>query len=108
MSEKMARLIQVIETDCLRGKGLAGDPCRHVKQFFSVDGKLLAEVDPWKKYQHEDETKRLVTLVEVAYNYLNQSANGYRIDGLKSVGGVSVDGLARQAKDWLDEHRRNI
>ena len=41
----MARLIQVIETSELRGKGIEGDPMRRVQQFFSIDGELLAEND---------------------------------------------------------------
>ena len=43
-----ARLIQVIETDLLkRGKGVDGDPIRLIRQYWSTDGELLAEVDEW-------------------------------------------------------------
>lgn len=44
----MAKLIQVIETDDLRGNGTEGKPYRRVKQFFSTEGELLAEVDEWE------------------------------------------------------------
>lgn len=45
-----ARLIQVIQTTLLRrGKGKEGDPIRIIEQFWSVDGKLLAENDRWKQ-----------------------------------------------------------
>lgn len=43
-----ARLIQVIETDLeRRGSGEGGSPIRRVTQYYSTDGKLLAEVDAW-------------------------------------------------------------
>jgi hypothetical protein len=42
-----ARVIPVIETTLLRrGRGTVGDPIRRVTQYWSLDGKLLAEVDP--------------------------------------------------------------
>lgn len=45
-----ARVIQVIECAILRrGEGTSQDPIRIVTQYFSLDGKLLAEVDPCKK-----------------------------------------------------------
>lgn len=37
-----ARVIQVIETTALLGAGTVDDPCRIVKQYWSVDGELLA------------------------------------------------------------------
>lgn len=41
-----AKLIQVIVTDLdLRGKGTTEDPIRRVTQYWSTDGKLLAEDD---------------------------------------------------------------
>ena len=44
-----ARVIQVIETSLdLRGKGVDGDPIRRITQYWTLDGKLLAEVDPWQ------------------------------------------------------------
>jgi hypothetical protein len=42
-----ARLIQVIEVDERRGKGIEGDPVRVVLQYWSTDGVLLAERDTW-------------------------------------------------------------
>lgn len=44
-----ARVIQVIETTALRGKGTAEDKCREVKQYWDFDGKFLAENDPCAK-----------------------------------------------------------
>ena len=41
------RVIEVIETEITRGKGVAGDPIRGVKQYHTLDGKLLAEHDEW-------------------------------------------------------------
>ena len=44
-----ARLIQVIETDLqVRGNGKE-DPYRLIKQYWSLEGELLAEVDPTPK-----------------------------------------------------------
>lgn len=42
-----ARVIQVVETTLeRRGKGVEGDPIRIITQYWSMDGELLAEVDP--------------------------------------------------------------
>lgn len=41
-----AQVIQVIVTENARGEGVAGDPIRLVREFWSLDGRLLAEVDP--------------------------------------------------------------
>ena len=44
-----AQVIQVIETELLRGEGTNEDMCRIVKQYWSFDGELLAENDPCAK-----------------------------------------------------------
>lgn len=44
-----ARVIQVIETNSIRGRGTEDDPVRGVKQYWNFKGKLLAENDPIKK-----------------------------------------------------------
>lgn len=36
-----ARVIQVIETVALMGAGTESDPCRQVRQYWSLDGQLL-------------------------------------------------------------------
>ena len=41
-----ARVIQVIETKSARGSGAPEQPCRIVKEYWSMDGKRLAENDP--------------------------------------------------------------
>lgn len=41
-----AKVIQVIETKSIRGSGNEDDFCREVTQYWSLDGKLLAECDP--------------------------------------------------------------
>jgi len=43
-----AKIIQVIETKALRGRGTEDDLCRQVVQYWSLDGELLAENDPDK------------------------------------------------------------
>ena len=42
-----AKVIEVIETESIRGCGTGDDLCRIVKQYWSFDGKLLAECDPF-------------------------------------------------------------
>ena len=42
----MAKVIQVIETSILRGEGVSYDRIRQITQYWSLDGILLAEVDP--------------------------------------------------------------
>ncbi len=42
----MAKLVEVIETDELRGIGTVENPIRRVQQFWSRDGELLMEKDP--------------------------------------------------------------
>ena len=44
-----ARVIQVIETKSIRGKGTDDDMCRLVTQYWDFKGKLLAENDPCTK-----------------------------------------------------------
>lgn len=42
----MAKVIQVIETETVRGKGVEGNIFRRVMQYWTFDGELLAENDP--------------------------------------------------------------
>lgn len=44
-----AKVIQVIRTTAMRGKGNEDDPCRIVIQYWSLDGEMLAECDPESK-----------------------------------------------------------
>jgi hypothetical protein len=46
---KSAKVIPVIETVSLRGKGSDEDKCREVKQYWNFKGDLLAENDPCAK-----------------------------------------------------------
>lgn len=56
-SDGDVELIQVIRTVLtLRGRGLPDSPYRRVTQYWSLDGKLLAEVDP-EMASHHDITK---------------------------------------------------
>lgn len=41
-----ARVIRVIVTESLLGRGTADDPCRILKQYWDFNGKLLASSDP--------------------------------------------------------------
>lgn len=44
----MAKLIQVIDMEERRGLGNDRDPVRRVRQFWTPEGELLAEVDEWR------------------------------------------------------------
>lgn len=48
-----AKVIQVIETISLKGSGTDTDPVRAVKQFWSFDGELIAENDPFISEEYE-------------------------------------------------------
>lgn len=49
------KLIQVIETKLLRrGQGTEASPIRIITQYWSTDGKLLAEVDPYLMQKEND------------------------------------------------------
>lgn len=37
----------VVVSKC--GKGIEDDPIRHITQYFSIDGTLLATVDTWEE-----------------------------------------------------------
>lgn len=65
-----ARKIEVIETTLLRrGAGVEGDPVRIIKQYWSLEGELLAEVDEFAKTHKlkpdvSDDTRRLNFLAD--------------------------------------------
>lgn len=48
-----AKVIQVIETKSLRGKGTIDDQCRLVTQYWDFEGKLIAENDPQRMLESE-------------------------------------------------------
>ena len=56
-----ARVIRVIVTKSLLGRGTADDPCRLLKQYWVFNGQLLASSDPaevfsdWQGYTQEAE-----------------------------------------------------
>jgi hypothetical protein len=51
---RMAQVIEVIETRAVRGNGEStGDPIREVYQYWSRDGKLLAEHDTLKRLTND-------------------------------------------------------
>ena len=39
----MPKLISIIESYETRGKGIEGDPVRNIRQYYTLDGKFLAE-----------------------------------------------------------------
>lgn len=49
-----AKVIQVIQTDDLRGRGVQVDPYRRVDQFYSLEGDLMWERDEWAECQERE------------------------------------------------------
>ncbi len=43
---RSVRQVTVIEVEAARGLGVEGDPVRCVMQYWSMEGKMLAEYDP--------------------------------------------------------------
>ncbi len=42
----MTKLVTVIYTEEVRGKGVEGDPMRAVPRLYTLDGQLICEIDP--------------------------------------------------------------
>lgn len=62
-----AKVIQVIETKAKRGLGIEKDPVREVTQYWSLDGKFLAERDDDIQFLNDLatwESKRLTEIIE--------------------------------------------
>jgi hypothetical protein len=55
----MAKLVELIETDDLRGAGTPSDPCRRVQQWFTKDGTLVVESDPHAYVEAQDLLRRI-------------------------------------------------
>ena len=53
------KIIQVIEVKSIVGKGIAGDPCRQITEYYNLDGTLLA------RYNNKEELRRIVNTKEV-------------------------------------------
>lgn len=56
-----AKVIQVIETVAMRGDGSLENMCRWVRQYWSLEGELLAENDPCE----EDHTREAEDVKEM-------------------------------------------
>lgn len=56
-----AKVISVIETTLLvRGEGVAESPVRCITQYWSTEGKLLAEVDPCVEMEFTPEVRAAI------------------------------------------------
>lgn len=45
---KLLKPIQFIRSDEIRGKGVEENPMRRVEQYFTINGTLVFEYDPYK------------------------------------------------------------
>ena len=52
-----ARVIQVIETSSITGRGTFEDPVKEVRQYWSFDGRLLANSTPTTEPENEENDK---------------------------------------------------
>lgn len=48
------KVVEVIRTVSLEGRGESGDPSREVVSYWSLEGELLVEIDRWKDQQQGD------------------------------------------------------
>lgn len=51
------RVIQVVQVKSITGDGTGEpghSPIRQIKEYFTLDGELLARVDPWKPKECEE------------------------------------------------------
>jgi hypothetical protein len=48
-----AKLVTLIVTTMTRGEGIKGDPLRNVIQFYTIDGRLVGEADPFTQPELE-------------------------------------------------------
>jgi hypothetical protein len=65
----MAKLVELIETDDLRGEGTPSDPCRRVRQWFTKAGVLVVESDPHAVVGAAEILNRLPTHSEAAIEF---------------------------------------
>lgn len=70
-----SKVIQVIHTEIIRGKGTEVDPVRVVHQFFRTDGILLAEVDPEEK--NKEQLLKRLEVAESNCKYWEGSADAF-------------------------------
>lgn len=56
----MAKLIQVIEMETMRGLGVEHNPIRTVTQWWTTDGQMLAELDPFADLVLDHHTERYI------------------------------------------------
>ncbi len=81
-----ARVIRVIETtNATRGKGTPDSPIRTLRQYYSEDGELLAEVDSWRE---ELDAEALARSVSDLLYHLQELKIGGNLDGM-------IDGIRR-------------
>lgn len=51
MKIRRARRVEVLEMTRVKGNGSKADPHRLVTLYYTLEGKFLAERDPWKEQQ---------------------------------------------------------
>lgn len=53
------RVIQIIVTKSLVGIGVEDDPCRELTQYWSLEGKKIAEYDPYLSGEIESASSKV-------------------------------------------------
>lgn len=54
VTPRSVEVVKLIQVCALRGAGVDGDPVREVVQYWSLDGKLVAERDPSTRSPEEE------------------------------------------------------
>ena len=72
----MAKVIQVIEVEVMRGKGTEDSVLRGVMQYWSLDGELLAENDPLASDRPTPSIERGAKLLKDLYGKATQGPLG--------------------------------
>ena len=58
---------EVVETTLTRrGEGTVGSPVRIIKQIWEKDGTLIAEVDPYREIEVDEERSKLIKAIKWA------------------------------------------
>lgn len=100
-----ARVIQVIETKALRGKGEnEEDMCRNVTQYWSLDGEFLVENDPYEteiKLENSLRTKDTVHEIQPLQDNTSESVKVIKVGDIVVYGEIKALVLDEETRSGL-------
>ena len=94
-----AKLVELIETEELRGSGKEDDVFRRVKQWWTKEGELVAERDEWKLEQDAQRLDECAGLSTILDDQLGKEPSGL---GLRT----RVLAAAVGCKKWLEHEAK--